>query len=749
MVDSRKNMGRNKGKQRERQVDDGHDHGGGVDINKILESAKNDKPPAPTANKRASVKEHPRKKKEPNNKAKSILSRGQSGIQKKKKNEASVKEEPKDEGKVILSRGQSEMQKKKRNKAENKNEGSVKDTQRDSFDSLKQKLFEATRDLDKEKNTRKMLESKVTSMSLELKNVKEKLGEDKHYCISSLKEELDFEQKLRISVQNDLSKSNDVIVSEQNKIRVLEKDMESEKNAKQSIKNDLKAAKGDLQAEIAGQHSIKTDLSLEKQKTQDLQKRLQYEAAANIAVRMELQSIKRRRDRVDELEKELRLERSATGQCKVEMAEYMAIRMELHAANEKLQNIKHLEKGLKQENIAAKKEQSNAEELTQSLLTLKYKDGKLRKELHETREKLKNERKKTTTLTSQPSQKKCAKRSLSDWVDIAPTSNDQHAGLIPILQSPPSMSMPPPIETSLPGSSVAPSSSPTSSALPSLFHFEEDDVSIVCDKALEPLHDELTFIRSAYDPDEIIIEANKVTHMIELTTGCDSQVISLALIVNIPNNYPASGVVLRVKASIQGSNCSHEVRKCAIDALPSLEEICMMEANANEGREAIHPIFSVASGWAATDWHNILSKELSLSNDNKEEFNGTSAESCVSLIHTHHIIEADRIQSIKKNASKFSLGGFIKIGKPGLILVEGTEADCDQMLDALAHNRKIFHSATFKSGGKVLRKVTDINSCRCLPRKVEELESKHGMGELNIVCEKLGLIQALNDIISH
>ena len=539
---------------------------------------------------------------------------------------------------------------------------------------------------------------------------------------------------------------------------MLEKELDIAKKAKQSIMNELHATKEDLKSEKARQ-------LLEKQNSQQLQLRLRREAAANIAVRMELQSKRRESSRVEELENELKLERSASSVSKMEAAEYSAIRMELKSAKEKIQNMRHLEEGLKQEKMAAKEAHAEAKELTESLLATKYKDvesekdrliSKLRRELRQAREMLKSERRKNT-VPSSPARKKAPKpSSLSDWVAVAPTIG----GLIPIIQPNPSMNMPPRIETSLPGgpppqmpsSACAASTQPTSSEIPSLFHYEDDDASVLCDEELEPLHDELTFLRSAYDSDELIIDGNKVTHLIELATGHDTEMVSLALTVIIPENYPTSGV-LGVKASIQSSsNCSrisHEIRKCALDSLPQLEEICMYEAKANEGREAIHPIFSVASGWANTDWHNILSKELSLSVNNTEAFNGISTEICVSLIHTHHLIESDRIQCVKKNASKLSLGGYIKIGKPGLILVEGTEADCEFLLEALAQSKKIFHSTTFKNGAKVKRTVKDIESSRCLPRKMEELESKSGMEELNSICEELGILQPLIDIISH
>ena len=76
-------------------------------------------------------------------------------------------------------------------KTANNGNQSAKATKKDSSGEasvvqLKQQLFEAQRDLGKEKNTREMLENKVASLSNELKVIREKLGgEDKHYCISS------------------------------------------------------------------------------------------------------------------------------------------------------------------------------------------------------------------------------------------------------------------------------------------------------------------------------------------------------------------------------------------------------------------------------------------------------------------------------------------------------------------------------------------------------------------------------------
>ena len=508
-----------------------------------------------------------------------------------------------------------------------------------SVQQLKQQLFEAQRDLGKEKNTREMLENKVTSLSNELKVIREKLGgEDKHYCISScemfpyftvytfaskclslclynvlpsnyhfpfntshshnntsVKEELEFEQNLRIKCTEDLTQANNVVIEEQKKIRALEKEVESQKRANDAIKSELQEAKKELESKMTLQQPLQNELSEEKQKTRDLQKRLQYEAAASIALRMELQAIKGRSNRVaEQLKEELRVERS-----KDRSSENVGMKRELQSANEKLQRLRLEKSNASHELHPQSTDKSDDSEKDQLI-------RKLRKELHEVRERLKSERRKTTH--AQPARKKQQqnKLSLSDWVDVAPTTSAQrsaqHPGLIPILQSPPrnaTRALPRSVETSLPGSHsltsspvspptadscAASSRPPPASALSSLFHFEDDDVSVAHDKDIEPLHDELTFLKSAYDSDEIVFEGNnKVTHLLELTTGYDSDsTISIAITVLIPNGYPASGV-LDIKASIQGANCSHGVRKCALDALPKLEEICMWEAEANEG----------------------------------------------------------------------------------------------------------------------------------------------------------------------
>ncbi|KAL9183785.1 hypothetical protein ACHAXT_004641 [Thalassiosira profunda] len=711
------------GKQHERRAadvsrDGGGGHSGGIDIGRIVE-ASDDAPSQQGASGSASPKQRRRKKRAPKEGKKVLVKDDTVGDQERSKGSGLIGTKCDTSGPpsdvFVLKPGPQKSSEisvlkpgtqKKKVAVVGARRGRVANNSEESYEVLKQKLFEATRDLEKENNTREMLENKVKALSLELKSVKDTLGEDKHYCIGSLKQELQFEQRLRLDVQNDVQGLEQEIASQQKKMKALEKQVESEQKTSDALRQKVESVMDEVDSEKSAQSFLQTRLSLEEEKNKDLQKRLQRECAANVAIQMELQSNNNgaaMRERVQELEEQLRVERSVAGRYRDDEAECTAVKMELQAVKKQLRNLQH-----NQDDVEGKADVAAEIPLVAKCNTVAEDEKdrlirKLRRTLQETRMKLKNERRKNAAAAvSKAPQKKALppKRSLSGFV-VARTNTQQHAGLIPIVQSPPSgTSMPTrAVEASLPGSTEAttePAPAPSSPDAPtSLFHFEDDDLDGLEDQQMA-LHDELTFLQSAYDADEILIEDGKVTHYIELETGSDANVVTIAVAVSIPNNYPASGV-LGVKASLHLTRCPSDVYKCAKNALAELEEICVWEAQANEGQEAIHSVFSVASGWAHLDWHNVLAKELSISFNGEEE---SASELCVALIYTHHLVDADKIQCVKKNASKLSLGGYIFCGKPGLILVEGLEEDCDHFLEALALSKKVFSTGTFKSVGK-------------------------------------------------
>ena len=82
--------------------------------------------------------------------------------------------------------------------------------------------------------------------------------------------------------------------------------------------------------------------------------------------------------------------------------------------------------------------------------------------------------------------------------------------------------------------------------------------------------------------------------------------------------------------------------------------------------------------------------------------NGNYIKICRTLLYSHHTVDDDKVQLVKETASKLNIGGFIKGGRPGLIVVEGLEEDCDAFLNALAkQHRKLRESPSSSRNGKV------------------------------------------------
>jgi len=184
-----------------------------------------------------------------------------------------------------------------------------------------------------------------------------------------------------------------------------------------------------------------------------------------------------------------------------------------------------------------------------------------------------------------------------------------------------------------------------------------------------------------------------------------------------------------------------------MDAISALVDLCRYEAQALVGREAILQIMSTVDVWILSDWAGIQGK-LFLSDESTCQTKGTDdglKELCRMLLYTHHFVDRDMIHLVKQMASKFGLGGYIKIGKPGICLLEGLETNCENFLQSLRllrskmrsggiTRRSTTCSAIFQvAGRRLLDNSDDASSSALLPGKVCELEGKDGLGDLQDV----------------
>lgn len=195
---------------------------------------------------------------------------------------------------------------------------------------------------------------------------------------------------------------------------------------------------------------------------------------------------------------------------------------------------------------------------------------------------------------------------------------------------------------------------------------------------------ELEFVSSAYAPEEAwccntdglpSIHRRLVLPLDEIATS------SVVLVLTMPLGYPTK-CPLDISGTVVGSSSN----KSGWNALPCLLEVCREEAAAVVGAEAVLTVLSRADEWVQEEWPHIRTSPEQPSK--KQEIDkSTLPPSKIllgrRLIYSHHIISKTKRSSIKELASHYKLTGYMKIGWPGLLLIEGMKQDCIDFNDSI------------------------------------------------------------------
>ena len=377
---------------------------------------------------------------------------------------------------------------------------------------------------------------------------------------------------------------------------------------------------------------------------------------------------------------------------------------------------------------------------------------KIKQELKETREKLEKEKKKNASIIAAKKQESLvdavAKRppekpSLADHLpEVILNTKPAAVRILTRLTAPSSPSPPPPPH--------AESQNRSASAIDISFDGINASFDAPKSELEERISQELNFLQASYSRDELIIEGNKVTRKLRLGIDRDEEEIIVHLVLTIRDGYPVT-VPLCVEAMIwpEGSSKRVDAHKVANDAVPALANVCQCEANMCVGSEAMFPTLQAADQWVNLEWSAVQAKRLS----NRDRKDSQDLELCRLLISTHHIHDSERIHSVIKATNKYDLGGYIKTGKPGFILVEGLDDNCQFFLETIIQEQKKMResksgkaeSSSYAIVGKSAVTVADFDQERALPRKMIKIEhSKEGMAELEKECGKVGLAEFLS-----
>lgn len=215
---------------------------------------------------------------------------------------------------------------------------------------------------------------------------------------------------------------------------------------------------------------------------------------------------------------------------------------------------------------------------------------------------------------------------------------------------------------------------------------------------------ELEFVSSAYDPElEAWHDKNAtgepvIHRLLPLKCGKDEEEIAATIHISLtmPPSYPTGQESLKVTAHIQNddtyvTSSDKRLRKAALDSIPSVVTSAQKVADENVGAEAVFLALSRVEEWVTQgEWSKKCKSWLNESisgKDDEQSFDGDRVLPNVifgrRLIYSHHIISKVKRADIKSLASDHQLTGYMKIGWPGLLIIEGREEDCIAFYDTI------------------------------------------------------------------
>jgi len=215
---------------------------------------------------------------------------------------------------------------------------------------------------------------------------------------------------------------------------------------------------------------------------------------------------------------------------------------------------------------------------------------------------------------------------------------------------------------------------------------------------------ELEFVTAAYRPDEAWCEPSAVPsrspiihRRIVLRDDAHGTSVPLRLSLTLVPGYPSQEelpVLLQVDSGPASSSCSSSsLLKLVYDesVLTSLRDHCRSVASSVPGQEAVFLVLTAAEEWVQETWPSILlasvsqsqattpttSTEDPLDTPNKTRIWGRR------LIYSHHIIAPSKRNDLQSLARQYQLSGYVKIGWPGIIVMEGWEDACQDFYDEI------------------------------------------------------------------
>jgi hypothetical protein len=242
--------------------------------------------------------------------------------------------------------------------------------------------------------------------------------------------------------------------------------------------------------------------------------------------------------------------------------------------------------------------------------------------------------------------------------------------------------------------------------------------------------------------------------------------VPIELILIMPQGYPIDpNEILNVQAKVQNNDkdecivsASSPIRKLAFDSLNNLIQACADVASDEYLEEAVLAVFTRADEWIETEWEEILELKYNEESSNAQQYqclnarqhngiNGRQNQKLIlgrKLIFSHHIIAKSKRKALKDLSSEYELGGYAKIGWPGIIIIEGEAKNCNKFVDEI---KKMRWQHLVVRGEELIEIPSNhdcsndfeaLNGLRKFPLQFEELNESQ-MSYLAQICRDSGL----------
>jgi hypothetical protein len=236
-------------------------------------------------------------------------------------------------------------------------------------------------------------------------------------------------------------------------------------------------------------------------------------------------------------------------------------------------------------------------------------------------------------------------------------------------------------------------------------NYQDEMVQQECQERREA---ELEFIASAYTPEEAwynnghdnLTQIHRRLHLTCLntdptTTTTTITELSVELTLQLPQKYPISEPLMVVDVKLDQDNKTKGNRyvvlqKRALNALPSMLETCRTIAKDHMGEESVFAVLGAAEDWIHEEWPKLVNnhneRQPKIEHPDNKSLREVTTETRFlgrRLIYSHHIIAKKKRADIKTLAADYELTGYMKIGWPGLLIIEGDEEDCNQFYDEI------------------------------------------------------------------